>query len=137
MDFANTMAGLNWLAVVVAALSSFLLGGVWYGPLFGRAWMKANGFNEEDLKNRNMALVFGVSFLLSLLVAFNLAMFVGLEGDWAYGALAGLLAGVGWVAAFLGILYLFEKKSLKLFAVNGGYCALALTLMGVILGAWR
>lgn len=46
------------------------------------------------------------------------------------------VAGLGWVAAFLGILYLFEMRSLKLYCINGGYCVAAPTLMGTILGAW-
>ena len=43
MDLSN----INWLAVLVAALSTFILGGLWYGPLFGRTWMRASGMTEE------------------------------------------------------------------------------------------
>ena len=51
--------------------------------------------------------------------------------------MAGFLAGLGWVATMLGILYLFELKSLRHFLVNAGYCIVALTVMGTILGAWN
>ncbi len=55
---------INYLAVFVAAPSTFLIGGLWYSPiLFSKAWMKANNFTEEELNNTNNAKVFGFSFL--------------------------------------------------------------------------
>ena len=136
METANAFAAINWIAVVISAFSAFFVGGIWYGPLFGRAWMKCWGFTEEDLASRNMPMVFGVSLLLSFIAAVNLEMFIGAEADLAFGVFAGFAAGLGWVAAFLGILYLFEKRSLTLFLINAGYSVVALTLMGAILGAW-
>ncbi len=127
---------LNWLAIFVAALSAFLIGGVWYGPIFGKSWMQENNFTEEQLKQRNMGLVFGLSFVLALFAAFNLAMFIGPEADLSFGTMAGFLAGLGWVATMVGIHYLFEMKSFKLFFINAGYSTVALTIMGLILGAW-
>ena len=47
MDLATAFSNINWLSVVVAAASSFLVGGLWYGPLFGKAWM--NAFEAADL----------------------------------------------------------------------------------------
>jgi len=125
---------INWLAVFAAAVSAFIIGGLWYGPLFGKAWMNANGFTEENVAKRSMPLVFGVSFLLMLAAAVNLAMFIGPEATLAFGTLAGLAAGLGWVATFLGVIYLFEKRALALWLVNGGYSVVALTAMGAILG---
>ncbi len=56
------MPHLNWLAVIAAALATFLIGGLWYSPaLFGRAWMSANNLTQEDLKG-SMAKIFGLSF---------------------------------------------------------------------------
>ncbi len=128
----------NWLAVVVAALCSFLVGGVWYSPLlFARPWMRANGFREEDLRGAPMARVFGGSFLLALVIATNLAFFLGPDRTPAFGAAAGLAAGLGWVTASLGVLYLFERRPMALLLVNGGYNVVTYTLMGLILGAWR
>ena len=136
MDVATTFSSINWLSVIVAAVSAFLIGGIWYGPLFGQAWMRASGFTEEALSKRNMPMVFGLSLLLALLAAFNLEMFIGAEATVGCGTMAGFLAGFGWVAAFLGILYLFEMKSMAAFLINAGYCITALTAMGAILGAW-
>jgi hypothetical protein len=128
----------NLWAVLVAALSTFLIGGLWYSPaLFGKAWMRENGFTEETLKGGNMAKIFGLAFLLGVIAAINLAMFMGPEDDPAMGAMWGFLAGFGWVATFVGTHYLFERRSLKLFLINAGYSVVALTVMGVILAAWK
>lgn len=132
------MPTLNYLAIIVSALSTFLLGGLWYSPaLFGTAWMKENGFKEEDMKGANMIKIFGLSFILALIAAVNLKMFMGPEDRVPMGALWGFLAGFGWVATFVGMHYLFERKSFKLFLINAGYSIVALTIMGVILVAWQ
>lgn len=136
MCMGTAFANINWLSVITAAVSSFLVGGIWYGPLFGRAWMAAFNLSEEDLKSRNMPLVFGGALLLALVAAINLEMFIGAEADIAFGTAAGFAAGFGWVATFLGILYLFEFRSMKAYLINAGYCIIALTIMGLILGAW-
>jgi hypothetical protein len=128
----------NLWAVLVAALSTFLIGGLWYSPaLFGKAWMRENGFTEETLKGGNMVKIFGLAFVLGIISAINLAMFMGPENDPAMGAMWGFLAGFGWVATFVGTHYLFERRSLKLFLINAGYSVVALTIMGVILAAWK
>jgi len=135
MDAGTAVANINWLSVIIAAVSSFMVGGIWYGPLFGKAWMEGFGFTEDQLNQRNMPMVFGVSLLLALIASLNLEMFISPEADLAFGLFAGFAAGLGWVATFLGILYLFEKRSLKVYSINAGYCVVALTLMGAILGA--
>ena len=128
----------NYLAIFVAALSTFLIGGLWYSPaVFGKAWMRENGFKEEDMKGRNMMKIFGLAFLLAVISAVNLAMFMGPESDPIMGALWGFLAGAGWVATFVGTHYLFERKSFTLFLINAGYSVVALTIMGIIIAAWK
>ena len=129
---------LNYLAIILAALSTFLLGGLWYSPaVFGKAWMKENGFTEESMKGANMAKIFGLAFVLALISAINLAMFMGPEKDVGLGAAYGFAAGFGWVATFVGTHYLFERKSFKLFLINAGYSIVALTIMGVIIMAMK
>jgi hypothetical protein len=129
---------INYLAVFVAALSSFLIGGIWYSPiLFANVWRRENGFSEEDLKNASMGKIYGVSFVLALVIAFNLAAFLGKEVNLVWGLTAGALAGIGWVAASFGITYLFERKSINLFLVNAGYQAVTYIVMGGILGVWK
>jgi hypothetical protein len=130
---------INWLAVLTAALSTFILGGLWYSPLlFYKSWARENNFKEEDLKKRNMAKVFGFSFLWSLVMSFNLAMYLNDKNtDATWGATAGFLAGFGWVAMAIFILGLFENKSLRYMLINAGYMVLSFIVMGLIIGAWR
>jgi UDP-N-acetylmuramyl pentapeptide phosphotransferase/UDP-N-acetylglucosamine-1-phosphate transferase len=135
MNFAEVIQNLNWLAIIVAALSTFLIGGIWYS-IFEKPWMAANNFSLEDLKKRKMPLVFGLSFFFSFIMSVNLAMFIGKE-DLAYGTIAGFMTGFGWVAFSIGIISLFENRSFKYVLINAGYVVVSFTLMGAILGAWK
>jgi hypothetical protein len=128
----------NWIAVLVAGLSAFALGGVWYSPaLFGKAWMKENNLSMEEVQAGNKGKIFGWSILLSLIMSANLAMYLRTPDiNFQLGLLYGLLAGV-WVLCGIAIVGLFELKTLRYILINGGYCLLALGLMGAIIGAWR
>ena len=130
---------LNYLAILVATVSTFLLGGFWYSPAaFGRAWMQEMGFTAESLQARgDVGRIMGLSFVLELIMAFNLAAFIGAKASLAFGLFAGAAAGFGWVALAFGVTYLFERKSRRLFFINAGYHGIAFTLMGGILGAWH
>ena len=133
------MQNVNWLAVAAATVSSFLLGGLWYSPaLFGRTWMAANGFTDADLERRNVGRVFGLAFLFSLVMAVNLAMFLADPATTAsWGAMAGFLAGFGWIAMGVAVIAMFEGRPVGYILVNGGYMTVALVIMGLIIGAWR
>ncbi|MEL7834745.1 DUF1761 domain-containing protein [Fodinibius sp. Rm-B-1B1-1] len=138
MDFSS----INLLAVLVATLSTFLVGWLWYGPLFGKAWMAAVGFTEEDLQEGNMAKIFGLAFIFEFIMAFNLAMFLTGSPEAAEtmtattGAFYGFLTGFGWIFFALAVNSLYERKSWKYIFINGGYWTIAFTIMGLILGAW-
>lgn len=130
------MPAVNWLAVIAAALSMFVIGGLWYGPLFARPWQRAAGVSDEQLKAGNMPLIFGVALALSLIMAANLAFFVnGLPlGTTVIYAVA---AGLGWAALGLSTVALFERRPLSYHLINGGYLTIAFAVMGLILGLWR
>ena len=135
MDFSK----INFIAVFVAALSTFILGGLWYSPLlFGKAWMRVNNLSETDVATFSKARMFGWSFIFALVMSLNLAMFLAAPGtNVVWGIAAGALAGVGWVAMAVAIIGVFENKSWAYIAINGGYMILACCGMGAILGAWR
>lgn len=125
---------ISWLAVIVAGASSLVLGGIWYSPmLFANRWMAAAGLNEEQLKSGSMPMIFGGAFLLSLIAAFVFSMFLGPKPALNFALGAGFSAGLCWVAAGMGISYLFERRPLGLFLINGGYFTLQFTLIGAIL----
>lgn len=142
------MNTINWMAVLVAGVSSFVVGGIWYSPnLFGKAWMKDNGLTEEQIKKGNKGKIFGWTLIFSLLMAVNLGMFLAdspencpagcaQRTDAAWGATAGFLAGI-WTFCAIAVHSLFELKTWRLILINGLYSVVALTLMGLIIGAWR
>lgn len=82
--------------------------------------------------------MFGWSIVFSLVMALNLAMFLAApDTNASWGATAGALAGLGWVAMAIAIIGVFENKSWSYIAINGGYMTVAFTIMGLIIGAWR
>ena len=129
------MPDVNWLAVLLCGVSSMILGGLWYSPLlFARPWQRGAGLSDEQLAGANMALIFGLAFLLSLVAAAVFALFLGREmGLWPSVA-AGAAAGAFWVGASFGINYLFERRSVSHWLINAGYHTLQFALFGLILG---
>jgi len=138
MDLNSAVSSVNLLAVLVAAVVVYILRTLWYAPgVLGRLWMAASGLTEEKAKHGNPGLVFAASFVLELLAAFVLAMFIGPQATFSFGLLTGFLAGLFWVGTAFGVVYLFERRPLRLWLLNAGYMTVAFTVMGGILGAWR
>ena len=129
----------NWLAVVISALSAFAVGALWYSRiLFGKPWMKASGMTDEKIKTANMAKTYGFAFIFTLIAAINLGFFLAApEVDAGAGAFYGFLTGFGWVLMAIGVIALFEQKSWTYILINGFYWVVSLTVMGLILGAWK
>jgi len=129
---------LNYLAIVIAALSGFALGGLWYSPvLFANAWLKGAGLSNEEVQKGNKAKIFGSTFVHFLIMAFILAMFVNHNNaDASWGAGVGFHAGLLTFSA-IAIHSLFELKSWQLILINGSYSLISMIIMGAILGAWR
>ena len=129
------MSEVNYLAVIAAATSSFVLGGLWYGPLFKVAWCREAGIDPGS-KPAHPGAVFGAAFVFSVLAAYVFAVFLGVKpvSD-AVGV--GLIVGVCWVATSFGINYLFARRSLKLWLIDAGYHTLQFALYGLVLGLWH
>ncbi len=130
---------INWLAVILAALSSFPVGFVWYAPFgFGKIWMKELGITPPapGAPATNMAPIFGGAFVMALIQSASFAMFLG-PTPFPMSAAYGFVAGLCWVGAAFVVQYLFEQKSWKLMAINAGYNTVVFTLIGAIIGAWR
>jgi len=137
MDFSN----INYLAVLVAALASFVIGSLWYSPiLFGKSWQKAVKLSDDDIKNANMLKTFGFSFILMLFMAFGLAIFEMGHGNndstWLSGLSHGLFVAFFFVATSYGVNLLYQQKSFKLWIIDAGYQIVLLAVMGTIIGAW-
>lgn len=128
------MLGVELWAVLVAAISSFVLGSLWYGFVFQRVWCREVGIDPENPPP--LVRTFSGAFVLSLLAAFVFAKYLGPAPQLSLAVSAGFLTGLCWVAASFGMNYLFSKRSLKLFLLDGGYHTLQFTLYGLVLGMW-
>ena len=135
--------GMNILAVIAAALCSFLLGGPWYSDaMFKKVWMREAGIDADALvaggkKQKHPAYVFGISFVFALIAAFAFARWLGPNPPLAYALKHGLLAGAGLVATSFGINYLFSARSMVLWAIDAGYHIVQFLLFGLVLGLWH
>lgn len=137
LNFSN----INFIAVFVATLISFIIGSVWYMALFGKAWEKEVGLTDEQLKNPNYLKTYGGSFVCMFIMIFGMAVILkslGISGnsEWMDGAATGLTLAITLVASGLGINYLYQFKSLKLFLIDSAYQTLFLTLGAIILTIW-
>lgn len=126
---------LNWLAILVAAVSAFLLGGLWYGPLFKKAWCREAGV-DPDSTPPHPARIFAVAFACSLLAALMFAVALPPAASAADGFGAGFVVGLFFVSMSFGINYAFAQRSVKLWMIDSGYHILQFALYGLILGAW-
>ena len=131
------MQQVNVIAVLVAALSSFLLGGLWYSKvLFGPRWQR-EAADTRPPGQAHPAKVFGLSFLFALVAAFAYALLIPPAPDMGRALAQGLGVGAGVVAASFGINYQFANRSTVLWLIDGGYHSVQFALYGLILGLWR
>jgi len=133
---------INWLAVVVAAVATFVIGAVWYSPaLFARQWQKAHGYSADKLTQlrKTMPQAFMGSFVCYLVIAFALAVLMVWSGR--IGLVEGVkLAVLCWFgfAATLGLTAnLYSDKRLMVFVIDAAYQLVFFVVMGAILGSLR
>jgi hypothetical protein len=127
---------IHWLAVVIAAIAGFAVGGIWYGPLFGKAWMAERGVTPESAKQgANMAMIFGTTFVLNLIAAFILDHVYGTYNhpDLATSVMISGGIALGFIVTSIGVNYLFSRLSLKLFLIDAGYWFVIYCVMGAVL----
>jgi hypothetical protein len=126
----------NLLAVLAAAVSSFVLGGLWYSKaLFGAVWAREAG--QVNKAGGHPARVFGVSLVFALVAAFAYAIVVPAPTGPGQAAVLGLVVGAGIVAASFGINYQFANRSFALWLIDGGYHTLQFLVYGLVIGLWR
>jgi len=157
---------MNFLAILVAAVSALVVGFIWYNPkVFGNAWMKAAGMTEEQIKGGNMTKIFILAFIFAILLSMSLMQivihqmgayslvqgelgilpsfdaFIADYGDafrtFKHGAFHGVFAGIFIALPIIGINALFERKSAKYIFINSGYWIVTLGIMGAIICGWR
>lgn len=126
---------INGLAVVGAAISSFLIGSVWYSKmLFGRKWMALVGLTEAGVEDANMGKIFGFAFIFQLILASFLAVLMLSDiSFFSSGLYTGLTAG-SMIFCGIAVAYLFAQKRWSLIFIDGGYQVVAMVIMGIIIG---
>ena len=132
-----TLTDLNWLAILAATAAGFVLGGLWYGPLFGKAWLAAIGKTADEIEPTPLPFV--VSFFTAAVTAVLLAVLIQALGiaSAAAGALLGLAVGLGFIATAMASDSAFCGWGLNLFLIQAGYRVSYSLIMGAILAAWR
>ena len=136
------MENVNWLSFIIAMLIPMILGFIWYHKaVFGKPWMADTGVTEEKAKEANMAVTFGLSFVMAAILSFFLINFnngAGQEGEFdtfKHGAFHGAFLGIVVVMPVFITNGLFEMKPWRLIFINTGYWIVALALMGGVLDA--
>lgn len=138
---SSNEVSVSWLAIGVATVAAMVIGSLWYGPLFGKSWMKAVGFKKKDAEGMSwwpmvamLGLALAQAVILAHFIAYAANFYFDFDG-WVIGALTGLWAFAGFVAPVLISNTMFAKGSTTLLKINLGNQFVTLLAMGVILGS--
>jgi len=124
----------NWILWLIATVTTFVLGGLWYGPLFGKAWAAASGIDLHE-KQGHPARVFGISFVFAAIAAGAYIHIVGFSDDVLMSTLHGAGAGFAFAATSCGINYQFANRSFRAWLIDGGYHTVQFALYGLTYSA--
>lgn len=136
-----SFAGINWLAVIVSGAAAMMIGFMWYGPLFGNAWKKANKFTDKDMKNMKITPKMAMS--LGTINSFVMAIFLALiisalnSNSLVSGILAGVVLWAGIAATTRVNSVIFEQRTVSLYIINTGYDLVTILTMAIILSIWK
>ena len=136
-----SFAGINYIAVLVAASVAWFFGGLWY-RLLAKPWMAAHGFTSEQVRahhgNRTAMWPLVVSFVADLIMAWMLAGVLGHLGNLSLktGVISAFFLWLGFVITTLAVNNIFGMRKHVLIVIDGAHWLVALILMGAIIGAW-
>jgi len=134
---------LNYWAVAVAAVATFMLGGLWYTALFGKKWQQLHGYSEEKVKAMQQARPPAIFFSVMLISYFVLAIAVGVVFSVAGvhsavgGAALGFMLWLGLCAAIGATEHIASDRHIGIYMIDRSYQLLSLVMIGVIIGAWK
>lgn len=134
-----TFAGVNYIAVIAAAIASFFLGWVWYGMLFQKQWMAAMGKTMEECKDQAMPMgLMALTFAALVVMALMLAGIIGHLGPTGYSVKNGLISGaavwLGFVITTMLVNHGYGGVKRQLTVIDGGHWLAVLALQGAIIG---
>ena len=139
MEMIATLSKVNFWAVILAGFSYLIVGALWYSPLlFGKQWMKLNGFTDEDFKSKKpMWMITLVSFLSAVVASFAISLIMGEHSNGPFGAIIGACIAVFFISMSKLMKVLFENQPLRLFFIHAGFDIVAYMMLGAIVGYWR
>ena len=134
------MMEINWLAVLVAAISNMVLGFLWYGPFFGKQWTKLEGWTKADMEKaqkEGMSKTYALTFVGAIVMAYVLNVVLNNSSavDYMSGAMVGFWVWLGFTVPVLMNEVLFGRKLWQVFYINVGYYLVSLMVMGAILAS--
>jgi hypothetical protein len=136
MDVTLDFAGVNWLAVIVAAVAGIIVGFIWYAPpVFGRRWARASGIElPQPGEVQPMTYIGGV--ITAAVTAYVLAVLIGGVGATTLvdGVIVAVVVWLGFVATWLASGVFFERRSTEWWAINAGQAIVSLAIMGALIG---
>jgi hypothetical protein len=127
----------NWLAIIAAAISTMVVGFIWYHPaVFGKAWQKLTGMSDDKIKN-GPGVGYALTFVASLFMGYVLSHFLVYAGavEWMDGLVTGTWIGLGFVATSFASEYIFNQKPRNLWLISAGYQVVAIAVAGAIIVA--
>ncbi len=136
MNMTFSFSEINWLAVVVVTVFSFVLGALWHSILFKKGWSEDSKSVYNSENHGNPLVIFGLSAVLHIIAIIGLALFIGAGSNAIDGFLKGLFVSLIWVATSIGVTYIFVGRTLRLFLIDAGFYVVFLSVAGLILGAW-
>ncbi|HTN13378.1 MAG TPA: DUF1761 domain-containing protein [Sphingomonadaceae bacterium] len=127
------MGPINYVAVFLGALAFFAVGAVWYTMLFGKAWQRAAGLRDEQLRGANMPLIFGLCFLAELVISWMLGHQIARTSPPPHVIMMFALGfGGALMIPAIGINYLFQRRPLRLFLIDAGHILVGMAAMGAV-----
>jgi len=136
MNLCTSFSEINWPAVVVLTVFSFILGAIWHSLLFNKAW-KEDSMSAYNSENRgNPGILFGLTGVSHLVAVIALAILIGHNSTAVCGLLYGLTVSVAWISTSIGVTYLFVGRSFRLFLIDAGFYVVFYTIAGLILAIW-
>jgi hypothetical protein len=132
------MSDFSLWPVLAGAAAFFAVGAIWYGALFGKAWQKAAGLSDEDVQGGNMAVIFGLTFVFEFLIAMVLWHLIARTSPAPFVVMMMAIGfAIGIMIPAIGINYLYQRKSLTLFAIDSAHFVLGMAAMGGVFLLFR
>ena len=128
------MVPINWLAIVLAPLAFFAVGAIWYTALFCKTWQREVGLSTEQLTSgRNMMLIMGTCLLLEFVVVLMLGhLFARLQPSDHVKMMMATGFALAIMSPAIGINYLYQRRSLKLFLIDAGHFGVGMSAVGLV-----